>query len=153
LKLRDIFSQIKGYPEKTILQQRQHSTRRFDLKRNLREHRFASQKRIPNRNSAANLAGPLMIPVRLIKERNDKTSISDRSHFLENPLRDERSAGPLIDPQCRMKGLFSFSRLARSNSSRTNRPTGTPVLCEVLLSQSASSSGSRIVIVLLTAVL
>jgi hypothetical protein len=89
------------------------------------------------------------MPIAAIQKCHHKTGVRNASHFLENPLREERSGGPSIDPEKRMKDLVPFSRFARSNSSRTNRPTGTPVLRAVFLSQTASSSGRRIVIVLL----
>src|ERR1700682_368559 len=93
------------------------------------------------------------MPVGAVQKRNHKACFRNALHFLDNPLREERSGGPSIEPEKRMKDLVPFSRFARSSSSRTNRPTGTPVLRAVLLSQSASSSGRRIVIVLLMTLL
>src|ERR1700704_3653225 len=88
-----------------------------------------------------------MMTVQAIQERHHKTGVGDTSHFLENPLRDERSGGPSIEPAKRMKDLVPVSRLARSSWSRTRRPTGTPVFRAVLFSQSANSSVRRTVIV------
>src|ERR1035437_6430431 len=89
-----------------------------------------------------------MVAIFPVSERDKKTSVRDRLHLREKPLRIERSLGPAIAPAQRRNGRLAEFR-AFSSSSRTMRPLGTPVLRAASSSHSARSSGSRTLIALL----
>jgi formylmethanofuran dehydrogenase subunit E len=82
-----------------------------------------------------------------VKKRNQKSGIGNAFQRRANPLRVERFPGPLKLPASLMKGFSSplDSVIARSNCSRTIRPAGIPLRCEVSFSHSEISSVIRIV--------
>src|SRR5712675_1498681 len=90
-----------------------------------------------------------MMLIVTVADRDDKTRVGNSFHFPEYPLRVERSAGPLSAPMCRRNRCLPPLDLALSSCSRTSRPIGTPVRREFSFSHASSSSGRRIVNVLL----
>lgn len=62
----------------------------------LRQHRFASQERFCN--VISQVYSPPVMAIRTIAESYNKSSIGYALHLREYPLREERSAGPLIVP-------------------------------------------------------
>ena len=89
-----------------------------------------------------------MMSIFPVPERDKKTSVRDRPHLREKPLRIERSHGPAIAPAKWRNGRLPEFR-AFSSASRITRPLGRPVLRAASSSHLARSSGSRTVIVLL----
>src|SRR5271156_3595041 len=78
--------------------------------------------------------------------------VCDGIHLREYPLRDERSGGPSFKmPAYFLQGAsLSFSLASVSSSDmRTSRPAGSPVMRDFSRNRSSSSSGRRIVSVLL----
>src|SRR5436309_311111 len=83
-----------------------------------------------------------------VPERHQEARVRDGLHFLEKPLRVERSAGPSMAPaRCRNGFLDDFRALASSILTMWLRDT--PADRAVRSSHSARSSGSRTVSVLL----
>ena len=87
------------------------------------------------------------MPVVAVGEGDEKTSVCDAFHDRENPFREDRSRGPLIDPASRINGRTEPPDFARSSCSRMIRPCETPVCAAVSSSQAASSLVRRTVIV------
>src|SRR5436309_1519755 len=92
--------------------------------------------------------GPTVVLVVPIHERDNKACISN-SCQREKPLRSERSRGPRNIPAYRIKPGSPSCLRAFSSCSRTNLPTGIPVLRDVSANQSANSSGTRTVSIVL----
>ena len=116
------------------------------MKRRFGEDRVTSQQRVSH--PIRDIERPGVMLIVSIAKCHQKTAVGDRIHFLEKPLRFERSFGPAMTPANRRNGRVS-DFLAFSSSSRMMRPRGRPVLRAVCSNHSARSPGSRTVIVLL----
>jgi hypothetical protein len=72
-----------------------HFQNKFDiakLKRSLSQDRLAGEQRL--RYLLKDLQCPVVMSVARINESYEEPGVGDASHFLENPLRVERSRGP-----------------------------------------------------------
>src|SRR5437016_4847172 len=118
------------------------------MKRRLGQHGLARKKRLGNLFGNAHC--PRVMTVARVGQRNQITGIRDTVHFFENPLRVERSRGPLwMTPANRTNFLEvrSPSR-ACSKCERMNCPCDTPMRAAVSSIQAASFFVGRKVIVL-----
>src|SRR5690349_924065 len=116
------------------------------MKRRFSQDRVASQQ--GGGHAVSDVERPDVVLIVSIAKCHQKTGVGDRIHFLEKPLRFDRSLGPAMAPASRRNGRLS-ELLALSSSSRMMRPRGKPVLRAVCSNHSARSPGSRTVIVLL----
>ncbi len=109
------------------------------------QHRFAGKQRLCDLLGQAH--GPVVVDVPAPGKCDQKTHIRDAFHSFENPLRVERSRGPLrILPARRMNFFDELSSdRARSSCCRTSSPCEIPVRAEVSSIHAASLFGSRIV--------
>src|SRR6059058_4838905 len=81
------------------------------MKRRLGQHGLARKKRLGNLFGNAHC--PRVMTVAQVGQRNQITGIRDTVHFFENPLRVERSRGPL-----------RMTPANRTNSTAAILPTG-----------------------------
>src|ERR1019366_397355 len=82
-----------------------------------------------------------MVAIFPVFERDKKTSVRDRLHLREKPLRIERSLGPAIAPAQRRNGRLAEFR-AFSSSSRTMRPMGISYQLSAVSSQLSALRGA-----------
>src|SRR5437667_1390645 len=118
------------------------------MKRRLGQHGLARKKRLGNLFGNAHC--PRVMTVAQVGQRNQITGIRDTVHFFENPLRVERSRGPLrMTPANRTNFLEvrSPSR-ACSKCERMNCPCETPICAAACSIHPASFFVGRKVIVL-----
>src|SRR5580700_748198 len=118
----------------------------------LSKHSLTSQDR--PRDLCSYFNSPIVVLVSFSYQRHQQAGIGNRVHPREKPLREETSGGPpLIMPAYffhtgSLFSSFSFERVA-SRDRRTSRPAGNPVMRDFSRRRSSSSSGRRIVSVLL----
>src|SRR3989454_7710330 len=108
------------------------------MKRRLGQHGLARKKRLGN--LFGNAYCPRVMTAVRVGQRNQITGIRDTVHFFENPLRVERSRGPLrMTPANRTNFLEvrSPSR-ACSKCERMNCPCETPICAAACSIQPAS---------------
>ncbi len=137
--------EFERQPNQALLDEFQNQCAAAQVKRSLRQHRIACQQWF--RNPRGDFERPRMMLIVAVPEGYEKAGVRDSLHRLANPFRVERFDGPETVPANCMNGRFRVRR-ALSNSSRTILPRGTPDVSAAARSHSASSSGSRTVIVL-----
>jgi hypothetical protein len=142
----DMFTDHKRRANQSFANECQNHRAAAEVEGGFGEHRVTSQQRLGH--SVGNFEGPSVMLIVSITKGHQKTGVGDCIHFLEKPLRLERSLGPATAPASRRNERVS-ERLALSSSSRMMRPRGKPVLRAVCSNHSARSPGSRTVIVLL----
>src|ERR1700680_775769 len=103
----------------------QHQTGATQMKRGLRQNRFAGQQWFAD--PMCKLQSPSVMVVSSISECYQEAGIRDGLHFREKPLRVERSGGPSTAPAKRRNACLDVF-LALSSSIRTMRPRGTHAL-------------------------
>jgi hypothetical protein len=120
---RDVVGRKECRPDQPFLHEGQDQTGAAQVKRSLREDRFAGQQWFGD--PLRDLQGPNVVEVSSIPECYQKASVRDGLHFREKPLRVERSAGPSTAPARRKNGRLDGFR-ARSSSIRTMPLRDTP---------------------------
>src|SRR5664280_2385349 len=110
-------------PDQPVLHEAQHQASVAQVKRSLRKDRFAGQQWFGD--ALRDLQGPPVMEVSSVAECYQKASVRDGLHFLEKPLRVERSGGPSTAPARRKNGRLGDFR-ALSSSIRTMPPRDSP---------------------------
>src|SRR5882672_11638044 len=139
---------IKRKRKETFREHLQNKPSIAQMKRRLGQHWLARKKRLGN--LFGNPHRPGVMTVARVGQRNQITGIRDTVHFLENPLRVERSRGPLrMTPANRTNFLEVLSPpRACSKCERMNCPCETPICAAACSIQSASCFVGRKVLVL-----
>ena len=119
---------------------------RPQMKGSFRQHGFTGNEGVFNLRGY--FYSPLMMDVAAVQKRHDESRVGNPGHALEKPLRVERSTAPFTLPAKCMKGLASLVRIT-SSASLTRLPLERPEICALCSTHRASSSGRRMLSVVL----
>jgi hypothetical protein len=91
-----VFGHFESDAQHPVLDERENEGNGTKMEGRLRQHRFACQERF--RNALGDVHRPGMKTVGAIAKSHDQAGVSNGLHDRANPLREERSGGPLILP-------------------------------------------------------